>query len=55
MPANGKTNGTITSTKRAAVSRPTPAQQRARREYVRRSGHKFTQEEIDKIRSQWRD
>jgi hypothetical protein len=43
------------SIRRRPAAKPTAAQQRARAEYVRRSGHKFTQEEIGKIRSQWRD
>jgi hypothetical protein len=38
-----------------ATPRATPAQQRARREYLRQAGHTFTKEEIDAIRSQWRD
>jgi hypothetical protein len=54
MAANGTKKTTTKSVKRT-TPRATPAQQRARREYVRRSGVKFTQEEIDKIRSQWRD
>jgi hypothetical protein len=53
MAANGTKKTTTKSVKR--TPRVTPAQQRARREYVRRSGVKFTQEEIDKIRSQWQD
>jgi hypothetical protein len=54
MSING-TNGKKTAGKKARASKPTPAQQRARSEYVRRSGHKFTLDEIDKVRSQWRD
>jgi hypothetical protein len=51
MPASG--SGTRPSTKRASASKPTPAQQRARREYVRRTGHKVSAERVEKIRSQW--
>jgi hypothetical protein len=53
MATNG--NGKKPSIKRQPVPKPTAAQQRARREFVQRSGHKFTKEEIDKIRSQWVD
>ncbi|MGO9837273.1 MAG: hypothetical protein ACLP1X_24020 [Polyangiaceae bacterium] len=49
MPSNGK-KGT---TKKTPASKPTPAQQRARSEYVRRSGHRVTPEQVEKIRSQW--
>jgi len=63
MATNGKhvTNGKTASTKkrpsikRQPVPKPTAAQQRARREYVQRSGYQFTKEEIDAIRSQWVD
>jgi hypothetical protein len=43
------------SYKRRPVPRPTAAQLQAMRAYVRRSGHKFSKQEIDEIRSQWRD
>jgi hypothetical protein len=50
MPTNGQKH----STKRTgAASKPTAAQQRARSEYVRRTGHKVTAEQVEKIRSQW--
>jgi hypothetical protein len=48
------TNGKTTSTKKPrAGSKPTAAQQRARREYLKMTGHKFDPERIAKIRSQW--
>jgi hypothetical protein len=53
MATNG-TNGKKPSTKTPTVgSKPTAAQQRARKEYVRRTGHKVTPEQVQKIRSQW--
>ncbi len=48
--ANGKT-----TPKRRAGSKPTAAQQRARKEYVRLTGHKVTPKQVAKIRSQWVD
>jgi hypothetical protein len=54
MPTNGSKKTATKSVKRS-TPRATPARQPARRDYVRRSGVKFTQEEIDAIRSQWRD
>jgi len=54
MSTNG-TNGKKTAAKKAHASKPTPAQQRARSEYVRRTGHKVTAEQVEKIRSQWQD
>jgi hypothetical protein len=57
MATNG-TNGKKKPAKRAkkrSTPKATPTQQRARREYLRRAGHKFSQEEIDAIRSQWAD
>jgi|HubBroStandDraft_1064217.scaffolds.fasta_scaffold127008_1 hypothetical protein len=53
MATNG--NGKKPSIKQQPTPRATPAQQRARRQYLRQAGHKFTKEEIDKIRSQWVD
>ncbi len=41
-------------TKKARASKPTPAQQRARREYFRRTGHKITPEQVEKILAQWK-
>jgi hypothetical protein len=58
MATNGKTTSTNKkkpAIKRQPVPRATAAQQRARREYLRQAGHTFSQEEIDKIRSQWVD
>jgi hypothetical protein len=49
MPTNGK----IPVIKPRRVPKPTAAQQRARAEYVRRSGHTVSKETIEKIRSQW--
>jgi hypothetical protein len=55
------TNGKAISTKRKPSIKRTPipkataAEQRARREYLRQAGHTFSQEEIEKIRSQWVD
>ena len=47
-------NGTNGHKKRVpGVTKPTPAQQRARGEYVRASGHKVSNERAEKIRSQW--
>jgi hypothetical protein len=46
-------NGKKPSAKKAPVSKPTPAQQRARSEYVWRTGHKVSAERVEKIRSQW--
>jgi len=57
MATNG-TNGKKRPSKKSRklpAPKATPAQLRAMREYVRRSGVKFTQGEIDAIRSQWRD
>jgi hypothetical protein len=52
MPLNG--NGKDPRKKpRAKRPGPTPAQQRARREYVKMTGHKISRALIDKIRSQW--
>ena len=42
------------STKKPAASKPTRAQQRARREYIRRTGHKISPEQVEKILAQWR-
>ena len=52
---NGKhgTNGSRTSVTKTSASKPTAAQQRARREYLKMAGHKFDPERIAKIRSQW--
>lgn len=49
MPARG----TKPSIRPKKVAKPTPAQQRARREYVERSGHKVSAERVERIRSQW--
>ena len=53
--ANGTSTEKKPSIKRPPVPRATAAQQRARREYLRQAGHTFSQEEIEKIRSQWVD
>jgi len=49
--ANGKKKPSKWSKKTAPKA--TAAQQRARREYLRRAGHTFSQKEIDETRSQW--
>jgi hypothetical protein len=43
------------SIKRRPVQRPTAAQLRAMGEFVRKSGHKFSREEIEETAAQWRD
>jgi hypothetical protein len=63
MATNGaakKANGKKSPSKRKAAvkrsaARATPAQLRAMRKYVKMTGHKFTKEEIDAVRSQWVD
>jgi hypothetical protein len=51
---NGKHHGgTKSSRSKTAASKPTPAQQRARKAFVERTGHKVTREQVEKIRSQW--
>ena len=56
MATNGKTTSKKKpSIKRKPVPKATAAQQRARREYLRLAGHKFTKEEIDATRAQWVD
>lgn len=50
MPTNGKKPATR---KKTPTSKPTAAQQRARSEYVRRTGHKVSRERAEQIRSQW--
>jgi hypothetical protein len=54
MATNGA-NGKKKPSKRSKKTAPkaTAAQQRARREYLRRAGHTFSQKEIDETRSQW--
>jgi hypothetical protein len=54
MPTNGSKK-TLPKGKKHSTPRATPAQQRARREYLKMTGHKFDPERIAKIRSQWVD
>jgi hypothetical protein len=49
MPTNGKPP----VIKPRRVPKATAAQQRARAEYLRRTGHTITAERIEQIRSQW--
>ena len=55
MATNGKKHSTTKAFAPAATPtpKPTPAQQRARREYVRAAGVTVTPEEVEKISSQW--
>ena len=50
MPTNGKKTA---SKKARPGSKPTAAQQRARREYLKMAGHKSDPEAVEKIRAQW--
>jgi hypothetical protein len=54
LKARMATNAKKHSTKRPAASKPTRAQQRARREYIRRTGHKISSEQVAKILAQWK-
>jgi hypothetical protein len=57
MAANG-TNGTkkpSNGSKKRATPKATAAQQRARREYLKMTGHKFDPKRIEKIRALWAD
>ncbi len=61
MATNGTNGKHVTHEKRVSTerhapgSKPTAAQQRARRDYLETTGHKFDPERIAKIRSQWQD
>ena len=54
LKARVATNGKKDPTGKPRASKPTPAQQRARREYIRRTGHKISQEQVEKILAQWK-